>query len=170
MLCGRTSTLSSTRFCLLTGSPDPFAPPPPPPTGPFVLPPSESLRLLTGAAAALGGCGCGGGGLSFLSFLSGSPAETGGGGRRGGWPASRSGRVSGCEALAEAGDGSWPEWEAVVSPENLGRKPVRLAQVEGGTGEDSGAGSNGPGLGPGFGSELDMIFFFFFQECISGEF
>ena len=149
MLCGRTSTVSSIRFCLLT---DPFAPSP---SGPFDLPPSESLRLLTGAAAP-GGCGCGGGGgLSFLA-LSGSPAETGGG-RRGGWPASRSGRVSDGVALAEAGNESWPEWEAVVSPENLGRKPVRLAQVEGGIGEDSGAGGHGPGLGPGFGSELDII-------------
>lgn len=94
--------------------------------------------------------------MSFLS-LSVAPlaaAETGGGRRRRGWPASRSGWDFDCAA---AGNESWPEAEAVVSPENLGRKPVRLAQVEGGNAGDSGAGGGGPGLGPGFGSELDII-------------
>lgn len=144
ILCGKTSTVSSTRFVLQTGSPDP---------GPFDLP-SESFRLFTGAAAEGGCCRCGGGGgggggLSFLC-LSAAPlaaTETGGGRRRRGWPASRSGWDSDCAA---AGNESWPESEAVVSPENLGRNPVRLAQVEGGNAGDSGAG----GGGPGFGSEL----------------
>lgn len=47
-----------------------------------------------------------------------------------------------------------PESEALVSPENLGRKPVRLAQEEGGmAGESS-------GLGRVFGSDMMIVIAF----------
>lgn len=51
----------------------------------------------------------------------------------------------------------WPESVALVSPENLGRKPVFLAQEEGGNGEDSGTGGHGPGRGRVLGSEFDIF-------------
>lgn len=70
-------------------------------------------------------------------------------------PASRS--VSGLAAI-------WPELEAVVSPENFGRKPVFLAHEDGGTTAEvvaaagGGAGGQGPGRLRGFeGSELDIV-------------
>lgn len=45
---------------------------------------------------------------------------------------------------------------ALVSPENLGRKPVRLAQEAGGIEDGSGAGGQGPGRGRDLGSEVDI--------------
>lgn len=45
----------------------------------------------------------------------------------------------------------------MVSPENFGRNPVRLAQEDGGSGADSGAGVHWAGLGGFLGSELAII-------------
>lgn len=50
----------------------------------------------------------------------------------------------------------WPESLAFVSPENLGRKPVRFAQDEGGIAAESSAGGHGPGRGFLLASELDI--------------
>lgn len=69
-------------------------------------------------------------------------------------PASRSGWASG--SLGLGGRERWPESVALVSPENLGRKPVRLAQEEGGIEDESGAGGQGPGRGRDLGSEVDI--------------
>lgn len=66
-----------------------------------------------------------------------------------GRPASRSGWASG--SLGLGGRAMWAESEGLVSPEKLGRKPVRLAQEEGGIEDGSGA-----GRGRDLGSEVDI--------------
>jgi len=104
--------------------------------------PSESLRFFT--TWSLGG-GSGGTFSRWATPLPGVGARA--------RPASRSTLVSG--SLGLGWRLIWPESLALASPENLGLKPVFLAQVEGGIAlaSGNGAGGHGPGRCGALGSE-----------------
>jgi len=107
--------------------------------------PSESLRFFT--TWSLGG-GSGGTLSRWATPLAGVAARA--------RPASRSTLVSGSLGLGWGWRLIWPESLALASPENLGLKPVFLAQEEGGIAFASGngaAGGHGPGCCGALGSE-----------------